>query len=145
MFCLAAVLLVASSHAADVGLVVTVGQPGYYGRLEIGSFPQPQLIYAQPVVIRPETSAGYQPLYLRVPPGHAKNWREHCRKYDACGRPVYFVQDRWYNEVYVPGYRDKHHERGERAGEHGNGHDKGLGKGHAQGRGKGHDKGHNKD
>ena len=32
-----------------------------------------------------------QPIYLHVPPGHAKNWRKHCHKYNACGQPVYFV------------------------------------------------------
>jgi uncharacterized protein YcfJ len=26
-------------------------------------------------------------------------------QYNACGRPVYFVDDRWYNDVYVPHYR----------------------------------------
>jgi hypothetical protein len=35
--------------------------------------------------------APVQPIYLHVPPGHAKDWRKHCRKYDACGQPVYFV------------------------------------------------------
>lgn len=38
----------------------------------------------------------------------AQNWRKHCRKYNACGRPVYFVQGNWYNEVYVPRYRETH-------------------------------------
>jgi hypothetical protein len=32
-----------------------------------------------------------QPLYLHVPPGHAKNRKQHCRKYDACGQPVHFA------------------------------------------------------
>ena len=127
LICLAIVLAMGSSHAADVGVSVTVGQPGFYGRLDIGSFPQPQLIYAQPVVIQPVRDVVYQPVYLRVPPGHAKDWRKHCRKYDACGHPVYFVQDRWYNDVYVPRYRDKHGERDERGG---SGHGKGHGKGH---------------
>lgn len=112
--------------AADVGVSVTVGQPGFYGRIDIGNFPQPQLIYPQPIVIQP-VPAGVvrQPMYLRVPPGHAKNWRKHCGKYDACGQPVYFVHDTWYNEVYVPRFRD----RGER-------HGRGPEKGHGKGRGK---------
>ena len=67
-----------------------------------------------------------QPIYLHVPPGHAKDWRKHCRKSNACGQPVYFVQEDWYNNVYVPRYRDR--ER------HGQGHDKkhGKGKGHKE-------------
>jgi len=101
--------------AADVGVSVTVGQPGYYGRIDIGNFPQPQLIYAQPVVIEPvPVGVVGQPLYLHVPPGHAKNWRKHCGKYNACGQPVYFVSDDWYNNVYVKG--------------HAKGHDQGHGK-----------------
>ena len=58
-----------------------------------------------------------EPIYLHVPPGHAKNWRKHCRKYDACGERVYFVQDSWYNQVYVPSYQernDDHHDEHEK-------------------------------
>jgi hypothetical protein len=46
-----------------------------------------------------------QPIYLHVPPDHAKDWRKHCREYNACAQPVYFVQDGWYENVYVPQYR----------------------------------------
>jgi len=121
-----AVLVIAGAApalAADVGVSVTVGQPGFYGRIDVGNFPPPVLVYPEPVVIQPvPVGVVYQPLYLHVPPGHAKHWSKHCRKYNACGRPVYFVQDHWYNEVYVPEYRERH----------GKGHDKknGKGKGH---------------
>ena len=33
------------------------------------------------------------PIYLYVPPGHAKNWGKHCARYNACSQPVYFVQE----------------------------------------------------
>ena len=56
--------------------------------------------------------ARQQPVYLWVPPGHQKNWRKHCGRYDACGRPVYFVQDNWYNTVYVPRYQERERGRG---------------------------------
>ena len=49
-----------------------------------------------------------QPIYLHVPPGHAKKWHKHCHKYHACDQPVFFVQDVWYNEEYVPRYREIH-------------------------------------
>jgi hypothetical protein len=121
--------------AADVGVSVQVGEPGFYGRIEIGNFPQPQVIYRQPVIIQPvPVGVVHPPIYLRVPPGHAKHWRKHCQEYNACGEPVYFVQDRWYNEDYVPRYRESH----------GRGHDKhhgddgGQGHGHGHGNGKGH-------
>ncbi len=47
-----------------------------------------------------------QPIYMRVPPGHAKRWKKHCRDYNACGERVYFVQHNWYNREYVPRYRE---------------------------------------
>ncbi len=126
-----------SAYAADVGVSVSVGEPGFYGRIDIGNAPHPELIYPRPVVIRP--APGYvveEPLYLHVPPGHEKHWSKHCKKYNACGRPVYFVRDKWYNNVYVPYHRehgkgyDKNHDK-----KHGNKHDNGD-----HGHGKGHDR-----
>jgi hypothetical protein len=52
-----------------------------------------------------------QPIYLHVPPGHAKNWRKHCREYNACGERVYFVQNDWYEREYVPRYQKQHRDR----------------------------------
>jgi hypothetical protein len=70
-------------------------QPGVYGRIDIGNAPPPPLIYAQPMIIqRPAVLVQQQPLYLHVPPGHAKKWSKHCGKYNACGQPVYFVKVR---------------------------------------------------
>jgi hypothetical protein len=115
-----------SAMATDVGVSVSVGQPGFYGRIDIGTVPPPVLVYPQPVVIqRPVVvqPVPVQPIYLHVPPGHAKNWSKHCQKYDACARPVYFVQEDWYNNVYVPEYR-KQHSKG-----------KGQGKGNGKGNG----------
>jgi hypothetical protein len=48
------------------------------------------------------------PIYLRVPPGHAKHWSKHCREYNACGERVFFVQDNWYNREYAPRYQENH-------------------------------------
>ncbi|MGE5088379.1 MAG: glycine zipper 2TM domain-containing protein [Candidatus Levyibacteriota bacterium] len=99
-------LAAASPLAANAGVSVSVGQPGFYGRIDIGDLPPPPLIYAQPIEVVPAPVGVVEaPIYLRVPPGHAKHWSRHCREYDACDRPVYFVQDRWYQDVYVPRYR----------------------------------------
>lgn len=93
---------------AEVGVSVNIGHPGFYGRLDVGDYPPPPLIYPQPLVIQPvPPGAGYAPIYMRVPPGHARHWARHCQRYRACGRPVYFVQDRWYRDVYVPRYRER--------------------------------------
>src|SRR5512134_883239 len=94
------------SLAADVGVSVSIGQPGFYGRIDIGNAPPPVLVYPQPVLIqRVAQPVVVQPVYLHVPPGHAKNWGKHCGKYNACATPVYFVKDDWYNNVYVPHYQ----------------------------------------
>ena len=100
---LVAAALPTSASATDVGVSVNISQPGFYGRIDIGRVPQPAVIYTQPVIIdhraRPVMR---QPIYLRVPPGHEKHWDKYCRSYNACGQPVYFVQDSWYREVYAP-------------------------------------------
>ena len=136
---LLASLAFTQAQAADVGVSVSVGEPGFYGRIDIGDFaPQPQIIYRQPVIVHAVPVEGRpEPVYLHVPPGQAKKWARYCDRYDACGRPVYFVRDRWYNDVYVPKYRehrehgdhdmhdnDRHEDRGDHGNGHGHGHDR---------------------
>ena len=146
LFAAAAVLATVPAFAADVGVSVSVGQPGFYGHIEIGNFPQPQVIYAKPVVIQPvPVGEVREPIYLRVPPGHAKNWKKHCHKYNACGQPVYFVRDDWYNNVYVPEYRNRHGEGRDRDERHGDDRDDDHGRDHGRDHDKGHGKGHDKD
>ena len=123
--------------AADVGVSVNVGEPGFYGRIDIGDSPQPRVIYAQPRVVE-HVDVVREPVYLRVPPGHRKHWSQHCQEYNACGERVYFVQDDWYNREYAPRYRERHgggredrHE--DHHGDHDD-HDRGHGNGHGHGR-----------
>ena len=98
--------------AGDVGVSVNLNTPGLYGQLTIGDLPAPELIMPRPVLAVPAAvEVGAGPLYLHVPPGHERHWAKHCREYNACGRQVYFVSDRWYNEVYTPRYRDRERER----------------------------------
>ncbi len=107
------------ANAGDVSVGVTItGEivPGVYGRVDLANRPPPPLLYAQPVVIeRPAAARVVEPVYLHVPPGHAKNWRKHCHEYHACNRPVYSCE--------VGGvranYRRDDHDKG-----HGRGHDK---------------------
>jgi len=102
----AAASLAGAASATDVGVSVSIGQPGFYGRLDIGGYPPPQVVYAQPVVIAQEPEYG-PPVYLRVPPGHMKHWRRYCGQYNACGERVYFVRDNWYHNEYLPRYRER--------------------------------------
>lgn len=104
-----AVLSAGSAHAgANVGVSISIGQPGFYGQIDLGNAPPPQLIYTQPVMIE-RVSAPPPPLYLRVPVGYERNWKHYCRQYGACGRPVYFVRDDWYRNTYVPHYQDHYY------------------------------------
>jgi hypothetical protein len=96
-FPLTVALLVFSGLAAaqsDVRVIMSTDvRTGVYGRVEFGNAPPPPVVYAEPVIISPPPRAmpAPQPLYLHVPPGHAKNWKKHCKHYHACDRPVYFV------------------------------------------------------
>ena len=132
----AAALAAATSFpalAANVGVSISIGQPGFYGQIDIGGYPPPRVIY------RAATSR--PPIYLHVPPGHARNWRKHCREYNACGERVYFVQNTWYEREYVPHYqkqpgdrrddrRDDHKNdrRDKQSDRHGNDHGQGRGR-----------------
>lgn len=122
---LAAVSLVACAavpawSAVDVGVGITIREPGMYGRIEIGGAPPPPLLYPQPVIIaRPAVVVAQPPLYLYVPPGHAKNWRKHCGAYNACGRQVYFVKEEWVQDTYYRAHPGKGPPK------HGKGHGKG--------------------
>lgn len=106
---LIAFVLFSAQAYADVGLSVSIGEPGFYGRLDMNSFPSPQLIYPQPLAVGP-VPMSRPPIYLRVPPGYVKNWRRHCHEYNACRERVYFVRDNWYRHEYAPRYRrdDEH-------------------------------------
>jgi hypothetical protein len=106
------------AFAGDVAVSIRVGEPGFYGQIELGNMPQPQVVYARPVVVeRVPEYAEAEPIYLRVPPGHEKHWKKHCREYDACGRPVYFVRHDWYDNEYVPRYRQRDEEEHRRRDE----------------------------
>lgn len=74
---------------------------------------------------------------MRIPPGHQKNWSKHCARYNACGVPVYFVREDWYQERYARPQDD----RGP-GPEQGRGNGKGNGKGKDHGNGHGKGKGH---
>jgi len=116
-----------AGYAADAQVKVIVGgeiSPGVYGRVEIGTAPPPRVLYPKPVVVVPPArGAVLAPIYLHVPPGHAKHWAKHCRKYNACGQRVYFVR----SAEYEPGYGKKTRRHGE--------HDDDKGRGKARGRG----------
>ena len=139
--CLAAALLSTTfaQAAVDVGVGITIREPGVYGRIEIGSAPPPALIYPQPVVVVP-APVPYRPIYMYVPPGHAKDWKHYCKRYAACNQPVYFVREDWVRDRYDHyHYRDHRRDRYDR-----DRRDDRRDRGHP-GRGRGNGKGHVRD
>jgi len=109
MSIVAAFILSTSSMTAlavDAGVSINVGQPNYYGRVDPNGYPQPQLIYHQPKAVN-RIPTNQPPIYMRVPPKQAKNWRKHCEKYNACDERVLFVQNNWYNNEYAPRYQEQ--------------------------------------
>lgn len=93
-------LLLAAAGAAQAQLPayvnVTAGgplRPGVYGRIEVRDAPPPPLMSPQPVVASKALGPPQQaPVYLYIPAGQVRKWSTHCRRYDACDRPVYFVR-----------------------------------------------------
>ena len=116
LLALCAALAAAPALAQDVRVTIS-GEvaPGVYGRVDIGTKSPPPLVQPTAVLIVRKANPP-APIYMHVPPGHARNWRKHCGRYNACGVPVYFVK----SAEYEPGY------------EH-------PGKGKGRGRGKGRD------
>ncbi|MDH0866868.1 hypothetical protein [Mitsuaria sp. GD03876] len=103
----AGALAAPAAFAGDVGVSISVGQPGFYGRIDVGNV-RPDVIYAQPMMIE-RVYEPAPPLYLRVPPDHYRYWARHCGYYRACGRPVYFVREDWYSRTYAPAYYGRPH------------------------------------
>ena len=99
-----------------------IGDPGYYGQLDVRNM-RPRLTSSQPTLVQ-HRYPNLAPIYLRVPPGHARNWAKHCDEYNACTRPVYFVQDDWYRNEYAPHYLETqgHRDNGNQ-GKHDDKHD----------------------
>ena len=132
MVSMAAVTLAGANvgRAGDLGInVILSGQvaPGVYGQVQLGNAAPPPVVYAQPMLIVPQ-DAPPPPIYLHVPPGHAKNWRRYCREYNACNRPVYFVRSAEYEPDYERRRHDDDHGHGrghdDRGGDHGHGYDR---------------------
>jgi hypothetical protein len=69
-------------------------RPGIYGRIAVrdASAPPP-VIYPQPMVANEEIGPpSAKPVYLYVPPGQVRKWKQNCAKWSACDVPVLFVR-----------------------------------------------------
>ncbi len=75
----------APAFAADVGLSISLGEPGFYGQIDVGSADRPRLINSRPVVVQ-NRYRNLAPVYLRVPVAQQRNWKRYCDRYSACMR-----------------------------------------------------------
>ena len=116
---ISSLLAVSAFGETNVGVSIGIYQPGVYGRIDIGSYPRPAVVYGHPIVIAPQPMVvRSQPVYLYVPPGHQKNWVKHCGRYDACRQPVYFVQESWVRERYEQQHRGHGEDHGHKDKKH---------------------------
>lgn len=85
-----------SESGADWRNMTTGGplRPGIYGRIAVKGPVAPPVIYAQPVTAN-ETlgpAANGDPVYLYVPPGQVRKWKQNCVRWSACDQAVLFVR-----------------------------------------------------
>ncbi|GAB3646630.1 hypothetical protein [Ramlibacter alkalitolerans] len=76
---------------------VTAGgslRPGIYGRIVLrGNAAPPPVIYPEPVLANGSIErVQREPVYLYVPPGQVRKWKQNCAKWAACDEPVLFVR-----------------------------------------------------
>ncbi|MCG2593230.1 hypothetical protein LZ009_10600 [Ramlibacter sp. XY19] len=89
------VLAAAPAAASDLRNVTTGGplRPGIYGRIEVRGTTPPPVIYSQPVLAgRGFIPATARPVYLYVPPGQVRKWKDNCARWSACDQPVLFIR-----------------------------------------------------
>ncbi|MEJ5990364.1 hypothetical protein WG902_10220 [Ramlibacter sp. PS3R-8] len=69
-------------------------RPGVYGRIAVrDAAAPPPVIYPQPMVASEDIGAPREkPVYLYVPPGQVRKWKQNCAKWSACDAPVLFVR-----------------------------------------------------
>ena len=107
-----------AAAGTDVGVSISLAQPGAFGRIDIGNVAPPPsyLIQQQPVWVTPYRGPAVvrpAPVYMHVPPAHSGNWKRYCHQYNACGTPVYFVNN---------AYAERHWHGDHHPDRHGNGH-----------------------
>ena len=89
-------LAAAAQGDADYRNVTAGGQlrPGVYGRIEVPRHaPPPPVIYPDPVRANGSLErVNRRPVYLYVPPGQVRKWKQNCARWRACEEPVLFVR-----------------------------------------------------
>jgi hypothetical protein len=95
LFALLAAIAATPAMATDLRNVTTGGplRPGIYGRIEVRGSTPPPVIYSLPVMVSQNSiPARAQPIYLYVPPGQVRKWKDNCARWSACNQPVLFIR-----------------------------------------------------
>lgn len=104
----AALMLGSAAANASTQISISIGDSGYWGVLPALTGYRPEVWNNSPIVAIGTAVAGLSAIYLNVPDAERHDWKNHCRKYDACNRPVHFVKNDWYRDQYAPEYRRQH-------------------------------------
>lgn len=104
----AALMLGSAAANASTQINISIGDSGYWGVLPALTGYRPEVWNNSPIVAIGTAVAGLSAIYLNVPDAERHDWKNHCRKYDACNRPVHFVKNDWYRDQYAPEYRRQH-------------------------------------
>ncbi len=91
-----AALGAAAQSAGDWRNVTAGGplRPGVYGRIVVDAdAAPPPVIYPEPLLANGSIERVRRaPVYLYVPPGQVRKWKQSCAKWKACDQPVLFVR-----------------------------------------------------
>ncbi len=104
------IALIVACGLASAAPWTMIVQPGVYGRVAIGGYAEPPLVYTPKPIMAVDNGYGQvteevvdaayatdqPPVYLWVPEYQRLHWAQYSREYGATGVPVYFVDDRWY-------------------------------------------------
>jgi hypothetical protein len=102
-------LIALLSAAGQFALAAQAAEFSYFGPVDTSIAPEPGVIYERVVKAAkqkpgdiPQNIRSAKVLYLHVPAGEERHWSAHCAKYQACEKPVLFVSEAWYQNVYLP-------------------------------------------
>ena len=87
--------------ANDVGVSISIGQPGSYGRIDLGGYPQPRVMF-RAAMNRPQ-------IYMHVPPALPKTGASTAVLTSPVENGSIF-QNNWYERNFVSHYQAQNHD-----------------------------------
>jgi hypothetical protein len=98
-----AALAALTTASSGGGNYIAASANSPHGTVDVRRFPRLDLVSPHPVIVRFMSAQMLaRALYLHVPQAHRAEWAGYCHFYQACGHPVYFVTEQWFEHVYRP-------------------------------------------